>query len=361
MQVPNFKVELPEGINLFPGVYVFIIKESPALTQVKQYFGRVRPLCLKVFRKPLQGDIEDYTWGHPLCVEEHKSLLVEATKVQNICAASGLAPRVYALVTLEIGDYKYPAQLTDFVDDSSVKRASMRSVYEKVKQVCIDNHCTPPAWDNNEKNTLNNMWIDFQGAKLLPDYKDFLRTFVEDNAWFVEGTHYQTQPELELPGWRDSEKRVRDLQLDVLNFEGKDVLDIGCCGGFFCNYAASRGARRVVGVDYGQRILAAKYLSNYLGYFNIDYVDKAVGEDESEFARLKSFNIVLHLAVYWYIGMPKWCADMTKDILICEKNGKEEGHSDEEVFNRLQSLFPSVEEIGGRSDFDGQPLYLCKK
>lgn len=56
---------------------------------------------------------------------------------------------------------------------------------------------------------------------------------------------YQSFPDA--PGMVDSSKKLQAFQLPQLY--GKSFLDIGCNEGFYCGYASSQGANRVVGID----------------------------------------------------------------------------------------------------------------
>lgn len=365
MNYKTFKLDYrPEG-NIFPGVYVFIEK-GVLCEKVKAAFGREdQDLCLKIFRQlPFTGKVEDYRWGSVFCREEHRTRLLDATKAQNIAAWHGLAPRVYAIVIIEYRGFKFLAQLTDYLGGEPTKRVCVKEeTYQKVKKVLFDYGFLPPIVDLGPDNVIDKQWLDFQGAKPKDDYRIRLISKVEKSAYFVKGTHYQDQPELKLAGFRKSGQRIKDLQLQKINFNDRSVLDVGSCGGFFCNYAAKNGAKRVVGVDIPRNAEIARELSNFLGYFNVDYVGKEIKKDEKikEFAGLKNFGIVLYLAVNWYLGFPEWCFEMTKDIMIVEKNGKEDQIRNETVEKILKNKFTLVEMIGRRTDFDNQPIFKCQK
>jgi len=363
-KLKEFELTYRPNVDFFAGVYVFIEK-GELCEKVKVAFGREKQdLCLKVFRNPFVGDsFKDYLWGNDFCPDDHISSLFDSSMAQNVASWIGLAPRVYGIVVIKYKGKKYLAQLTDYVEGEILTDKDKKfEVYEKLKAYLSSYDFLPPARDLIPDNVIDGKWLDFQGAKPKDNYKDLLLPRLKDNAYFVKGTHYQTQPEIGLKGFRNSEQRVKNLKLDKIDFNDKTVLDIGCCGGFFCNYVSDMGAKRVIGVDIPRNAEISRELSNYLGNFNVDYVSKEIGKNEfiSDFLGINSFDIVLYLAVNWYLGFPDWLFHFVKDKMIVEKNGKEDGITDEFVKDLLKDKFKKVERIGKRTDFDNQPIFLCQ-
>jgi len=354
--------EKPTGV-IFSGIYSFI-ERGPLCDKVKKVFGRENEkLALKIFREPFyQEKVEDFYWGSIFCPDNHRSKLVGATIAQNTAAWYGLAPRVYGLVVIKYKGFKFLAQLTDDLGDEADSPKKMDDVYYHLTAKLKKHNIVSPIGDKN-KNSMRGKWIDFQGAGLMDNFEEEFKKRVEKEACFIEGTHYQTQPELGIKGFRDSEQRVKDLKLGEIDFKDKTVLDVGCMGGFFCNYAYKRGAKRVVGLDLPVQAQIAYEISNYLGNWNIDYIPKIIeGKDDiKELAGLGKFDIVLYLAVNWYLGFPQWVFDLTNEVMLVEKNGKEDGIADEAVEKTLKDHFKSVEIIGHRNDFDKQPIFKCLK
>ena len=358
--------EKPTGF-VFSGVYSFL-ERGPLCDEVKKAFGRENEkLALKIFREPFyQEKMEDFYWGSVFCPDNHRTRLYQATIAQNIGAWYGLAPRVYGIVVINYKGVRFLAQLTEDLGEPTEEDTPERQIkiYEELADKLKKHHLVPPIKDIvNNNNAIGGKWFDFQGAKLEDCFEEEFKKRVVEEACFVKGTHYQTQPELGLKGFRDSEQRVKDLRLEEIDFKDKTVLDVGCLGGFFCNYAYKRGAKRVVGVDLPEKAQIAYEISNYLKNWNIDYVPKTINRTENveEFAGIKKFDIILYLAVNWYLGFPDWLFEMMNDVLIVEKNGKEDGITDEAVEEILKSKCSKVEIIGHRNDFDRQPILRCRK
>lgn len=363
MQLKEFELTYSPKGNIFEGIYSFT-ERGAMCEEVKKAFGRGNQnLCLKIFRDQLIGEVESYYWGSPFCEwDDHVSTLVQASQAQNIASWYGFAPRVYALVIINFKGRQYLAQLTDYMDGKVMEEVEdKRDLYEKIKKSLALHDFLPPLQDVNSENVLSGKWVDWQGAKPKDCYAENLVKRVEKNAYFIEGTHYQTQPEIGLKGFRDSEQRVKDLKLEDLDLQDKTVLDVGCCGGYFCNYVASRGAKRVVGIDIPRNAGISRELSNWLGNWNIDYIPHEIGKDEDikNLAGIEKFDLVLYLAVNWYLGFPDWLFNIS-DTIIVEKNGKEDEITDASVKKILVSKCSTVEQIGNRSDFDKQPIFKAK-
>ncbi|QJB25651.1 class I SAM-dependent methyltransferase [Limnospira fusiformis] len=73
-----------------------------------------------------------------------------------------------------------------------------------------------------------------------------------------QNINYQDAPALS--GGCYSEKKL--LKLGLPNLTGKNFLDLGCNMGFYCKYAQTQGASRVVGVDIDKQVINSARQSN---------------------------------------------------------------------------------------------------
>jgi SAM-dependent methyltransferase len=90
----------------------------------------------------------------------------------------------------------------------------------------------------------------------------------------------------------DSNRKLQRIGLPM-NLQGKRVLDIGCCEGFFCAVARERGASRVVGIDIEEGALAFavnKYGNQGIEFKKLHWRDLPDGP----------FDIVLWLSAIHY-------------------------------------------------------------
>ncbi|MDL2254034.1 class I SAM-dependent methyltransferase [Ruminococcaceae bacterium OttesenSCG-928-I18] len=95
------------------------------------------------------------------------------------------------------------------------------------------------------------------------------------------------------------------LQKLLPDFAQKEVLDLGCGFGWHCAYAARQGAKRVVGVDLSEKMLAVAKKQN--AFPNVEYRCHTLDEIEEP---PDSFDIVLSSLALHYL--PSFDA-------VCEK------------------------------------------
>lgn len=80
------------------------------------------------------------------------------------------------------------------------------------------------------------------------------------------------------------------------SFEGKKVLDLGCGYGWHCWYAASRGAKKVLGIDLSEKMLeeaARRNLSDTIEY-------RRVGIEDFEYPP-ESYDLVISSLAFHYL------------------------------------------------------------
>lgn len=117
----------------------------------------------------------------------------------------------------------------------------------------------------------------------------------DDAAFFAKYAHMDRSLKgLEGAGeWHELEKLLPD-------FHGKRVLDLGCGFGWHCRYAVEQGAKRVVGVDLSQNMLArAAALTPAAQTDKIIYQRQPI--EEIDFADA-SFDVVISSLAFHYIA-----------------------------------------------------------
>ncbi len=102
---------------------------------------------------------------------------------------------------------------------------------------------------------------------------------------------------LSVPG-KDRSKTAAAIFPEHL--EGKSVLDIGCCYGYFCHEAKRRGAGRVVGIEMNQRRCA---VAQEIARIMENGVEVRLG-DATRSRIAEEFDVVLCLNVLHHVADP---------------------------------------------------------
>lgn len=319
-----FNLEEALVYNYFrSGFYSFISRDHKLLEKVTDRSGT----CLKVFFTPLIGDINDYYWGHPflsssnrMAPRSERALLMDAVKIQNLCAWHGLAPRVYEVLGIKWEGKIYPALLVDDLGEASdmVSWTHREKIMEAIRKLGEEYGFYTEYEDLGQaRNFIKGKFVDFQGFKFKEDYRDRLIERYRKRAKWSENT-YQSVPELGIEGYRENGRRVELMELDKMDFQGKAVVDIGCSGGFYCRYAKEHGATRVMGIDLPEVVDAAFEVSNYLGYFDIDYAGQVLEKDQ-DYNFGFAVDIIFYLSVYRYFEYEPFLKQA--NTVIYEHNG----------------------------------------
>lgn len=333
---------LVRDLDTYPSSYCFIARSEKLQEFLAGEFGR-EGLCLKVFNRELElpyEGIEDFVWG--------RANLVEATKIQNLFALHGLSPRVYELVFLNGGR---PGQVTDYL---SGREGEWHA--HKVRELSERYGVGTKKWqDFGPRNWVGGKFVDFSEFFFKnPDaYKQSLveRAYTRITRSNPSGIAYQAVPELDINGTRNLEHRLSVLRLDEVEFSGKSVLDLGCNLGAFSRLAYDKGARRIVGVDHVADL--AYEISNWLGYWNIDFLDRSLmmingGDIAAALGGIDKFDIVFSMAIHNYMkGDVDWMADLCKETFIFEGHGGDPREAYEDYLNRN---FDRVEHLGQTTD-----------
>ena len=390
----DFNLEIPDDFkrptNPFfgSGKHCFLY-ECPDYIK-KRFNLDNKKVVLKVFNiEPFNDgdDIHEINWGDDPTGDNPRinTTLIEATKIQNICWWNGLAPRVYVIGTVKYNDNIYPAQLTedlrsDNVDKDKYMKNSAKNtrpsrvpianfsknheeaevIYEKVIELGEKIGFEVDKKDVAMWDVIDGKLIDFQTFAFNDDYIPNLKSeYSEKTKWGKK--HYHKIPELELNGGpRDMKTRIKELGLDKINFMGKTVLDLGCSGGLFVNYALEHGAKRVVGVDFLADTEGARGMSNELEYFNADYIDCDLREMDTTELRKRTgqekFDIVFYLSMFRHVHFPSFIWEMCNDFALIEWNNWK---TMSEIRELVETKFDIIESGPTTDHGSGKEYYKC--
>ena len=339
------------------------LAQSPELEVVlEQYYGR-SGLCIKLFKGSAGKDPMTQIWGGVS--------LYDATRTQNIFAMYGIAPRVYDIVTLNGGPL---AQVCDYATGKGTPDVELAQKLVRKYKIGA------AGYKQRRLKALEYVALDFKWVGGW--FVDFGRFHCTNPSWYEARLRqkiqhrkrgkkgklvgYQALPALGVPGQRDLRHRIKHMQLDGLDFNGKTVLDIGCNLGDFCRDAIDRGAKRVVGIDYKYAQLCRE-VDNWLGYWNIDVLDLELPKLYTHIQVLtgiERFDIVYALAIVQHMKgeYQPWLAKLTKEVFYLEGDRLPPGtkfKSDAKYSAALKHDFREVEWLGWIKDEDHRALYRC--
>jgi len=355
------------------GKTCFVYRGS-LLHEVAKYYGREpSDLCLKIFFTPLTGELDSYYWGSKWRIYSEErteeigriSKLTEAVTIQNWLWMQGKAPRVYSIFAVNRAGNLYPAMLTEYLKGDVYHGDVPARVEEIAKKDLID-FCIRHAHKElvGPHDFIDGKLIDPQGFGFTENTHDAVKSYISRVGKYGK-THYQDIDAIGLTGKpRNTGKRIKAMKLDEIDFEDKDVLDVGCNSGAFCMYASSRGARRVLGLDLLDQVKAAQTLAFYLGYHNVDYKSVDLTTKGMPFMGVLEFDITLFLSMNIHVGFPKWIPDITKELMVFEENAKQSKFKPEYWKEELSKCFDSVEQIGTTNDQNPEyhkPIFWCRK
>jgi hypothetical protein len=121
----------------------------------------------------------------------------------------------------------------------------------------------------------------------------------------------------------------------------------------------------VVDVKVPEVAKAAYEVSNYLGYFNIDYFGGNFRHDEGndvyqkikDSTGLEKFDIVFYLSCQQLL-MPDYLKAICADHFILEGHS---GQHEETFSDILNSSFDEVKYLGKSTDHGSRPVFHCRK
>jgi hypothetical protein len=354
------------------GTWSFASDDQSLLARVKQYFGVLdrADLILKIWQYPVHSDdLSDIVWGRYFNIKEESGAdvyrggkLAENLEVQNFVATFGLAPAILGLFVLQTpARSRHIGILTEHPDKRGPVAVipggpapTPEYIWASLGELATRYDLVLPWGDlQTGNNWIGGKLIDWQQAKFGDKYLDFLRDFYLCNTQFGE-SKYQTAPALGITeGIRNSGQRISDLGLDQFEFQGASILDIGCNGGQFLNYAASKGARYGVGVDWPHVVKAAEYFSNYLGHFNIRYHSAPLHQKLPELSETW-FDYCLFLSMVTHVGVPDYLNNIAR-ILVVEIN---HGHQVAATVEKLNDYYWLVP-WGKAQDHGDRAIFHC--
>lgn len=327
-----------------PGVFSYVAKNWALDDVLYSRYGR-DDLCLKIFHS------KNGLWGT-------ENRIYDCSIAQNVFAFDGLAPRVYDLIEVEKPNGSRitrkedgkTAQVTDYVFGQS----GVRPDNELLESV-LAKYPVKIRWDMNKGNVIAGQLVDFQSAYLdIAAYQQQVHELVKAHcAWGSREEPYQG-----LDGAQRNFGHRRDLMcLDDFDFQGKDVLDVGCNLGLFCWFAAESGARRVVGVDLPDTVSAARHYANLHGRWAIDFVGAALPQEKR---KIKGrYDVVFCLSAMQTKPFP-WIFDLVKPGGYFFFEGHVPSH--EETYRSIfEEHFPLVEFLGTSRDHGPRPVFRCIK
>lgn len=362
-EIENFEFDLgwlqPRPHKELPlGRYSYIVYNDSIEKFLAERFGR-DGLCLKIFRGKLALDeanpLRTFRWA--------RVHLPDATRIQNLIALEGRAPRVLAIVLV---NSKWIAQVVEFV--AAQHHNSRQEIIESLQpemEILLEKYGIRQIMGSGtgDFGTLNfraGKCLDF-GNYRFRDREKYKLSLIERicGEGATKCMQYQGIPELGIGGWRGTKRRIQQMELDKIDFKGKTVLDLCCNVGAFSREAFDRGAKRVVGVDRGRAKVAAE-ISNWLGYWNLDFLKLKLPQQVQEIkalSSLSSFDIVFAFSTAGHVrGYAKWIADFTDEVLLLEGHQKD---TKETYWDQLKKDFGQVTYLGKTTDQGPRPIFRC--
>ncbi|HUV67125.1 MAG TPA: class I SAM-dependent methyltransferase [Sedimentisphaerales bacterium] len=318
-------------------------------------------LCLKIFRKMTEDELlepEQFKWAG--------NRLIEATKIQNLFALAGLAPRVYGLVLL---NGERLAQVTDYVTGEGTpdKKGAARMAgtwditayeLEKSEQDIAHYLARDSKW-------VGDKLVDFGRLRFANPrlYRVWVKRHVElyHKKPREERIGYQPCPELGVGGKRDVKARAKQMKMSEVDFVGATVLDIGCNQGAFMRLADDMGAARVIGIDHKHR--EGNYLlANWLGYWNLDFYQLELPSQWKQIREksgIRTFDIAFCLSIVGHAGgYASWIPRLCGGLMWFSGQSTEKR---EKYQAELARDFSTVQWLGYVTDHGAHPMWLCWK
>jgi hypothetical protein len=275
--------------------------------------------------------------------------------IKTIYSHYGLAPKIFSFGQIKEGNWYVEMEDANCLSSSGIDIAVLDWVIKEIDWI------TPYEIDLKlDKNYLNGYYLDFHKFKInWKKFEVWIREEMRKSHWGKkneEGKPYAYQSSVLSVGKRDTSKRIDELKLWSINFEGKTVLDIGCNLGEISHFAALKKASRVVGVDcFCDFKLSADILKYYCLIDNLEFIEEKLTPDNID--KFGKFDIVFYLAMIHSLGIPSKLKDIVNDTLVFE------GHNlmdKDDTATKLKKLFNKVEYIGNSTDRGIRPIFICQ-
>src|SRR3990167_6226522 len=155
---------------------------------------RRRNLCLKVFT-PQDKPMDEVRWS--LENNGFRENLLECTKIQNLLALQGFAPRVYDLIFVDYKGVKCPAQVTDYIEQ---KEGDINT--DRIKRYCEQVGIKYHDIENDGANMRGGLFTDTQEFEFAKDYESGLKERMKKGLAYAGSTDisYQSIDELAISG-----------------------------------------------------------------------------------------------------------------------------------------------------------------
>lgn len=345
----------------------FITRQHPLLEDICNQYGRdPSNLCIKVFYgNPLYGTqiLDDALWGDNHDPNDSDQVRLNTTlsigsKIQNILWKHNLSARVYAIFEAEYKGQRVACQLTDFIDGefySDIHQVEALHNNE-IAKIAKEYHFSEVKDILGLHDVLNGKIIDVQQYTFDTDIEERIKQIYFEKGRYGK-VYYQAVPELGLNGGpRKSLDRINYMKLESIDFKDKVVWDIGCAGGFFCRYALKRGAKIVYGFDEKAPLEAAFHVGNYLGAFNIDYIEADLSKGIPKSIPVP--DIVFFLSMNFHIPIPERIYEA--NTVIFEDNGRETRNLTT-LREPWTNHFKNIEFVGTGLDHGNKSCYILRK
>jgi hypothetical protein len=344
LEFPNYLLvpsKTAETGRVEQGAFSFIARGPEIVGTLEGMFGRPN-LCLKVFKREYRP-LEKFKWSAA------GARLVDCTRAQNLFARYGFAPRVYGIALVN-GDRW--AQVTDYVTDDGKQFDR-----DAARQLVMGHNVRCHGGDMNTANWVGSQMVDFQNHFLPESYAARLKNRAyKIAAWGSRSEPYQDVDGFEMDSQRNMEHRIEMMQFNKLSFKRRSVLDLGCNLGEFCREAVRRGALQVTGVDLPHIADLTFELSNWLGYWNIDFLGLHLPREHD---RLDEYDIVFALSVKQVKPFP-WVFGTVAPFGVFYLEGHVPQREDT-YRETLEAEFgvENVEFLGATRDHGPRPLFRC--